>query len=36
MHRKIIVKQVRIKPNDERFDLSTRDESAKPSTSITQ
>jgi hypothetical protein len=36
MHRNIIVQQGRIKQNDERFDLSIRDESAKPSTSKTQ
>jgi hypothetical protein len=36
MHRNIIVQQVRIKPNDERFDLSIRDEPAKPPTSKTQ
>jgi hypothetical protein len=36
IHRNIIVQQVRIKTNDERFDLSIRDEPAKPSTSKTQ
>jgi hypothetical protein len=36
MQRNIIVQQGRIKPNDERFDLSIRDEPAKPSTLKTQ
>jgi hypothetical protein len=36
MHRNIIVQPGKIKPNDEWFDLSIRDEPAKPSTSKTQ
>jgi hypothetical protein len=36
MQRNIIVHHGRIKPNDERFDLSLNDESVKPPTSKTQ
>jgi hypothetical protein len=36
MHRNIIVQQRRIKANNERFDLSIRDEPVKPSTPKTQ
>jgi hypothetical protein len=32
MHRNIIVQQRRIKPNDERFDLSIKDKLVKPTT----
>ena len=36
MQRNIIIQHGRIKPNDERFDLSIDDESVKPPTSKTQ
>jgi hypothetical protein len=36
MLRKIIVQTWKVKPNEEKFDLSKKDESVKPSTLKTQ